>query len=104
MKYASSNLKSLLPARLGTAVCALLLSVPSYACDSDELVAQMRAACNEMVNGYEKTIGKSPSDAAAQGQLAQGQLVKARTHCKALEFDKAGATLALASRTALKTK
>lgn len=71
----------------------LLLSVSSQACDSDEMVAQMRSACNEMIAGYQKAVGKTLTGAAAQGHLAQ-----ARSHCQALEFDKAGLKLALAGR------
>lgn len=46
-----------------------------------------------MVTGYQKAVGKPLAGAAAQGHLA-----KARAHCQALEFDKAGITLALAAR------
>jgi hypothetical protein len=71
----------------------LLLSVSSQACDSDEMVAQMRSACTEMIAGFQKAAGKPVATAAAQGLLTQ-----ARAHCQALEFDKAGLKLALAGR------
>lgn len=71
----------------------LLMSVSSQACDSDEMVAQMRSACTEMIAGYQKAVGKPLATAAAQGHLAQ-----ARAHCQALEFDKAGLKLALAAQ------
>lgn len=68
---------------------ALLVPVSSQACDSDEMIAQMRSACTEMVLGYQKAAGKP---------LATNALAKARAHCQALEFDKAGMTLALATQ------
>jgi hypothetical protein len=71
----------------------VLLSVSSQACDADEMVAQMRSACSEMVAGYQKAAGKPVATAAAQGLLTQ-----ARAHCQALEFDKAGLKLAMAGR------
>jgi hypothetical protein len=74
-------------------VGVLLMSVSSQACDADEMVAQMRSACTEMIAGYQKALGKPLATAAAQGHLAQ-----ARAHCQALEFDKAGLKLALAAR------
>ena len=76
-------------------VGALLMSVSSQACDSDEMIAQMRGACTEMIAGYQKALGKQLASPAAQGAIAQ-----ARTHCQALEFDKAGLKLALAARPA----
>lgn len=77
----------------------LLLSASSQACDSDEMIAQMRTACSEMVAGYQKAAGKSLAAATAQAQVA-----KARAHCQALEFDKAGMTLASASRAVVSAK
>lgn len=74
---------------------ALLMSVSSQACDSDEMIAQMRGACSEMIAGYQKVLGKQLASPAAQSAIAQ-----ARTHCQALEFDKAGLKLALAARPA----
>ena len=74
---------------------ALLMSVSSQACDSDEMIAQMRGACSEMIAGYQKALGKQLASPAAQSAIAQ-----ARTHCQALEFDKAGLKLALAARPA----
>jgi hypothetical protein len=74
---------------------ALLLSLSSQACDADEMVAQMRSACTEMVAGYQKAAGKPVATAVAQGLLTQ-----ARAHCQALEFDKAGLKLAQAGRSA----
>lgn len=71
----------------------LLMSVSSQACDSDEMVAQVRSACTEMIAGYQKSVGKPLATAAAQGHLAQ-----ARAHCQALEFDKAELKLALAAQ------
>jgi len=71
----------------------LLMSVSSQACDSDEMVAQMRSACTEMIVGYQKALGKPLATAAVHGHLAQ-----ARAHCQALEFDKAGHKLALAAQ------
>lgn len=58
---------------------------------------QMRSACTEMIAGYqkEKALGRQLASPAAQGAIAQ-----ARTHCQALEFDKAGLKLALAARPA----
>lgn len=72
---------------------ALLLSVSSQACDAEEMIAQMRSACNDMVVGYQIAVGKPLATTAAIRHLA-----KARAHCQALEFDKAGLALALASR------
>lgn len=72
----------------------LLMAASSQACDSDEMVAQMRSACTEMIAGYlghQKAAGKPLDTAAAQGHLAP-----TRAHCQALEFDKAGLKLALA--------
>jgi hypothetical protein len=71
----------------------LLMSASSQACDTDEMIAQMRSACTEMIVGYQKAVGKPLATAAAQGHLAQ-----ARAHCQALEFDKAGLKLALAAQ------
>lgn len=76
-------------------VGVLLMSVSSQACDSDEMIAQMRGACTEMIAGYQKALGRQLASPAAQGAIAQ-----ARTHCQALEFDKAGLKLALAARPA----
>ena len=76
-------------------VGVLLMSVSSQACDSDEMIAQMRGACSEMIAGYQKALGKQLASPAAQSAIAQ-----ARTHCQALEFDKAGIKLALAARPA----
>ncbi|WP_332776185.1 hypothetical protein [Polaromonas sp.] len=73
----------------------LLMSVASQACDSDEMIAQMRSACTEMVAGYQKALGQQLASPAAQSAIAQ-----ARAHCQALEFDKAGLKLALAARPA----
>jgi hypothetical protein len=77
----------------------LMLSVSSQACDADEMLAQMRSACSEMIAGYQKAAGKSVATAAAQGLLTQ-----ARIHCQALEFDKAGLKLAMAGRSASSAK
>lgn len=85
--------RPLAPVRLLMVLGVLLLSVPSQACDSDEMIAQMRSACTEMIVGYQKAAGKPLATAAAQGLLTQ-----ARAHCQALEFDKAGHKLALAGR------
>lgn len=74
---------------------ALLMSVSSQACDSDEMIAQMRGACTEMIAGYQKALGKQLASPSALSAIAQ-----ARTHCQALEFDKAGLKLALAARPA----
>lgn len=93
MKTMFTLLRSLVV--LGT----LLLSVSSQACDADEMVAQMRSACSEMVAGYQKAAGKPVASAAAQGLLNQ-----ARAHCQALEFDKAGLKLALAGRSSQPAK
>lgn len=76
-------------------VGVLLMSVSSQACDSDEMIAQMRGACTEMIAGYQKALGKQLASPTAQGTIAQ-----ARAHCQALEFDKAGIKLALAARPA----
>jgi nanoRNase/pAp phosphatase (c-di-AMP/oligoRNAs hydrolase) len=81
------------------ALGALLLSASGQACDADEMVAQMRSACSEMIAGYQKAAGRPVATAAAQGLLAQ-----AKVHCQALEFDKAGVKLALAARSSLPAK
>ncbi len=75
------------------AAAVLLIAAPGQACDSDEMIAQMRSACTEMISGYLKAAGKPPTTATARGHLAQ-----ARVHCQALEFDKAGLKLALAAQ------
>lgn len=85
--------------RASMVVGALLLSLSSQACDADEMVAQMRTACAEMIAGYQRAAGKSVATASAQGLLTQ-----ARAHCQALEFDKAGLKLALAGRSTQPTK
>jgi hypothetical protein len=85
--------------RSSMALGALLLSASGQACDADEMVAQMRTACSEMIAGYQKASGKPIATAAAQGLLAQ-----AKVHCQALEFDKAGLKLALAARSSLPAK
>jgi len=99
MKTALKASRSLIPLRPLMVLGVLLLPVPSQACDADEMVAQMRSACSEMVAGYQNAAGKSVTTSAAQGLLTQ-----ARAHCKALEFDKAGLKLALAGRSSLSTK
>ncbi len=86
-------------ARTLTMMGMLLLSVSSHACDSDEMVAQMRSACTEMIAGYQRAAGKPLATAAAQGLLTQ-----ARAHCQALEFDKAGFKLAIAGRSSQPAK
>jgi len=99
MNFFTMNFNRLMGLRSTLAVGVLLLSVSSQACDSDEMIAQMRTACNEMVVGYQKAGGKPLATTAALGHLA-----KARAHCQALEFDKAGITLAMASRSAAALK
>ena len=89
MKSATFLFKRLVGVRYGAAAGILLLSVSSQACDSDEMIAQMRSACYEMLVGYQKAM-RQPLTSA----IAQGHLTKARAHCQALEFDKAGMTLA----------
>jgi hypothetical protein len=95
MNFFNLNFTCLSVLRAAAVAGVLLLSVSSQACDSDEMIAQMRIACNEMVVGYQKAVGKPLATTAALGQLA-----KARAHCQALEFDKAGMTLAIGSRSA----
>lgn len=99
MNFFNMNFNRLTGLRPVIAAGVLLLSVSSQACDSDEMIAQMRTACNEMVVGYQKAVGKSLATTAAQGHFS-----KARAHCQALEFDKAGITLAMASRSAAALK
>lgn len=71
-------------------VGALMGSVSGQACEADEMIAQMRLACTEMIGGYQKALGPQPVLPAALSVLTQ-----ARAHCQALEFDKAGFKLAL---------
>ncbi|MGB4115083.1 MAG: hypothetical protein WBK51_00885 [Polaromonas sp.] len=99
MNFFNMNFKRLKGVRPVVAVGVLLLSISSQACDSDEMIAQMRTACNEMVAGYQKAVGKPLASTAGQSHLN-----KARLHCQALEFDKAGMTLAMASRPLTVTK
>lgn len=75
------------------AILLSAISAPALACDADEMLVQMQSSCIEMVGGYQKALGKQLSSAAAQASLAQ-----ARAHCQALEFDKAGVKLALATQ------
>lgn len=99
MNFFNMNFKRLQGVRPVVAVGVLLLSVSSQACDSDEMIAQMRTACNDMVAGYQKAVGKQLASTTGQSHLT-----KARLHCQALEFDKAGMTLAVASRPSTVTK
>ena len=51
----------------------LLAYVPSQACDTDEMVAQMRTVGNEMAAVFPKSAGKPLVTAAAQAQFSKAR-------------------------------